>query len=195
MKQWAFILCLLVSGLSLRTDAEEGPPTRRVQYLLRLMTAVRSLPKAERKALHDESAAVFAGTCKSSDPTLALSCAFESAERICAKSSRRDACLIMLDASIVEQLNTKRFISSRERYEMMSRGSDYKERMADSLDHRYGSIVVAFSLSKDAACKASDLACFAKAVDSYCQAEARQGRLSYQSCAALIALFIGNHSP
>ncbi len=172
----------------------EATEQQRVAYLQRLINAVRSLPAMERKRLEKDSESVFGGVCRSSDPTLALSCSFESAARICANSSKQSACLIMLDALVVERLNANRFISARERYEMMSRGDDHRQRMAEALSYRYGSLVAAFSLNKAAACKASDYQCFSKGIDSYCQAQAQKGHLSYQSCAALIALFIGRHN-
>lgn len=193
MKRLSWILCLHLFGWNQPAESAERPQDRRVQYLQRVITAVRSLSSAERKHLREQSAAVFAGVCKSSDPTLALSCAFESAQKICKKSSNRETCLVMLDASIVEQLNSKRFISARERYEMMSREDNYRERMTEALENRYGSIVASFSLNQAAACQSGDIACLSRGIDTYCQAEARQGHLSYQSCAALIALFIGSH--
>jgi hypothetical protein len=61
------------------------------------------------------------------------------------------------------------------------------------LNYRYGSLVAVFSLNQAAACKPSDFGCLAQGIEIYCQAEAQKGRLSYQNCAALIGLFIGNH--
>ncbi|WP_141733810.1 hypothetical protein [Oligoflexus tunisiensis] len=163
---------------------------QRAEYLERLIRSVRALSEAERTRLQIEADAIFSGVCRSFDPTLALSCSFEAAAHICSISPDQGACLAMIDALVVERLNANRFISARERYEMMTRG----ESMAAALNHRYGSLATAFSLSKAAACQASDFHCLSLGIDAYCQNEARQGRLSYQSCAAIIGLFIGRHA-
>ena len=183
-----FIMCLMQ-----QLAAEEIPAKPRVQYLQRLMGSMRRLPPSELTRLQDESAAVIAGICKSSDPTLTLSCALESAEQICKRSSNRSACLVTLDALFVEQLNAHRFVSRRERYAMMSRRDNSPGLMAETLKHRYGSLVTVFSLSNAASCKADNLECLALGIEEYCQGEARLGHLSYQSCAAVIGLFIGGH--
>lgn len=179
--------------MPLAEDPTESTVSTRVSYLQQLMLSVRSLPKHERQRLRVESEAMFMGVCKSSDPTLALSCSLEAVASICGKSPKPAACLSMMDALMVERLNANRFISARERYEMMSRGDDHRQRLAEALNYRYGSLVAAFSLNQAAACKPSDFTCLARGIENYCQAEAQKGRLSYQSCAALIGLFIGNH--
>ncbi|HYX36295.1 MAG TPA: hypothetical protein VE954_24590 [Oligoflexus sp.] len=172
-----------------KTVKPQANPDLRIQYLERLIQSVRSLPETERMRLQTEAEAVFSGVCRSSDPTLALSCSFEAAAHICSISPNQGACLSMIDALVVERLNANRFISARERYEMMARG----EPMNKALDYRYGSLVAAFSLSKAGACNANDFHCLALGIDDYCQNKARQGHLSYQSCAALIGLFIGRN--
>ncbi len=193
MKALAIFLFALCLSTGTAKSAEIGAENR-AQYLERLMSSIRSMPAAEFERLASESQSVFSELCRSSDPSLALSCSFEASEKICKSSLDNASCLLVMDAFIVERLNANRFVSVRERYEMMSRGSDFKARMAESLQFRYGTIVQAFSLGDAASCKAGDFTCLGKSLEKFCQNEAKQGRLSYQSCASVVALYIGRHS-
>lgn len=168
----------------------------RIQYLERLMQALRETPETEFKQLAGEAEQTFAKTCRSSDPSLALSCAFEAAEKICKTkaSTSGSNCLFIMDALIVERLNHQRFVSARERYEIMSQGSDYKNKLRELLHYRYGSLVQSFSLTGAAQCEAADLGCLAEGLERFCQKETRLGRLSYQTCSAVVALYIGTHA-
>ncbi len=184
-------LILLFSSWDGRAEGELPGAAARVHYLEDVMKSFRSMTPGEVYHLEVEAKAAFVGTCRSSDASLTLSCSTESAEKICKDAVNRAACLMVMDAFIVENLNAKRFISTAERYEMMSRGSDYRRKQAESLQHRYGSLALALSLSPAARCKADDFACLAKALEDFCQAKARKGELSYQSCAAVLAIYVG----
>lgn len=191
MKQ--FLLLLLLFNTAAVQAKEPEPAVSRAQYLQRLIQSVRSLPVSERQRLRQEADAVFAGVCRSSEPSLAISCSFEASEKICRSSPGRGACMSMMDALIIERLNANRFVTARERYEMMSRGDDHKARMDEALTQRYGSLAATFSLNQAAACASTDLSCYASGIDSFCQAQAEKGLLSYQNCAAVLGLFIGSY--
>lgn len=186
----SMLLLLFSLGMASDPAAAEGP-SERAQYLERLLAAIRSMPVGELQRLEAEGQNLFTRLCRSSDPSLALSCAFEGAAKICQASSDGQGCLLFMDALIVERLNTNRFITTRERYEMMSQGSDYKRTMDRALRHRYGSLAHSFSLGSAGSCAPSDFTCLGEKLEIFCQNEANMGRLSYQSCASVIALYIG----
>jgi len=169
-------------------------PNERVAYV---RDALAAIDASDEKTLTDTIGYIDVmdrNECRSVYHRLRAQCLIEVAKRNCrgqrGRKARR-ACVLYSDIIVTNKLSEGHFVTTADRYLIMHRHRDFRERMRAELRRRYGSLVTDFTLSEHFNCTSNDRDCLAEAVHDYCVEYADTHSLSWQHCAAAVTWFIG----
>lgn len=169
-------------------------PAERVEYLREMLQSVKDTEPRTLEDTYGYIDVMDRNECRSIYHRLRAQCLVEAARRSCrgrrGRAARR-ACQMYSDVIVTNKLSEKYFVTTSERYRIMSRHRDFRQRLRLELRRRYGSLATDFGLSRHAVCPADDVACTARGIDAFCAEYADTRSLSWQHCAAAMTWFVG----
>ena len=185
------VLCLLCHAGILR--AEEKSPwssPERARYIHKLMKSTRGVPDRISVKILKEFSRYNKGLCRSTIPGLKNQCLIKAMSKSCKrKLTSSPYCLDVSDLMIVNKLSLNRFLSHRERFQLLKKSDSYSKSLGRALQEKYASLAMEFRLSKG--CQEFFKPCFASRIDKFYLKYSDDGRLPWQSCVGALVWFIG----
>ena len=165
----------------------------RVAYVESALNAVQNAPSEVLQQAHANLAVYERGACVSASQRLRSECLMSAAKRFCLKRPKVELpeCALYTDVVVSNLIAEKQLIPTDERYEIMKRSKDWRREMARKTRRLQGALAADFGLQAGIS---ADNATLSKKIDSYCTTSADQTNLSWQTCVASLAWFIGSRA-
>jgi len=145
-----FLLLLFFPLVTLAVDTYKKE--NRVQYIRNVLLALENTSFNTLDNVRKYVDVVGRNQCRSTFLSLKVECLISASRRNCNEKrtkSRKQKCHLYSDILMINRLSEKRFLTNRERYDIMKKHrKDYKQKIYQELMYRYASLVTEFSLSE-----------------------------------------------
>ena len=192
---WLPLLCCFGFIVSLaQTALAQGDRSlkARADYIARASKQLAGSTAEDIDRVEQSLKFLLATSCRASALELKVQCLLQKLPNYCQswQPRQRSRCSVIADVLSQITLARSEFLSNRERYRMVQSGGQAStaSRMYQLLWQRYAELSIAFRLSTDASCSASQQPCFAESVDRFCRHRSDLGLLSWQSCVSPLLL-------
>ena len=143
--------------------------------------------------------AIAHSRCSSSRLALRIECLIQETKRYChtiRPATDQKGCHLYADLLVVNQLSEGEFISSSEKYKIMSKYKDYRTQIGKELLYKYAGIVAEFKISGEMeepwfGEKLPPNTKLAGGIKNFCSTFSNRNKISWQSCVGAVVWFIG----
>jgi hypothetical protein len=181
--------CIVLLAVVSATGYE---PDDRVEYIQRLLDAVKATDRTKLTNTRNYIHVVDRNQCRSAYTDLRTSCLLEAAKRNCyqrrGRRKARQKCRLVTDVIVTNKLGEKELIDTQTKYRIMSATKEYRLELRKELWRRYAELAAEFSLSRFYSEKDDELAA---GIDGYCLQSVDRRGLSWQYCVAALVWFVG----
>ena len=184
----AVLALVLVAAARVAAADESYRAELRVAYVEHALAALRQTPPAALAQANDYLQVLNRSSCASAVPRLKVECLMTASRQYCrGKGAQLEGCAVAVDVVVSHLLGDAQLISTEQRYQLLTRGKDYRRELARESRRLAGALAVDFRLRTGAA---ADDAQLARNIDQYCLASADDNAMPWQTCVSSLVWFI-----
>ena len=173
--------------------------SRLQKYIEDTLDAVLKTDSTTLRNASEYVQAIAHSRCSSSRLALRIECLIQETKRYCHTirpvTDQKD-CHLYADLLVVNQLSEGEFLTSSEKYKIMSKYKDYRKQIGKELLYKYAGIVAEFKISGEMeeswfGEKFPPNKKLAVGIKNFCSTFSNRNKISWQSCVGAVVWFIG----
>ena len=173
--------------------------SRLQEYIENTLNAILKTDSTTLTNADEYVQAIAHSRCSSSRLALRIECLIQETKRYCntirSATDQKD-CRLYADVLVVNRLSEGEFLTSSEKFRIMSKYKDYRKQIGKELLYRYSGIVAEFKISGEMeeswfGEKLPPNKKLAVGIKNFCSEFSNRNKISWQSCVGAVVWFIG----